>query len=92
MKTNDPYSTVVGYVQNIIEHLSLEQSSLRNACVDLVNGVFTEEFEETRATSFIGAPRSVHHSYLRNTNAPLSTAIKWVVLERMEDTDFKEAI
>ena len=40
METSDPYSTVVGYVQNI-EHLSLERSPMRNSCVDSVNGVFT---------------------------------------------------
>ena len=41
METSDPCSTVVGYVQNVIEHLSLERSPMRNSCVDLVNGVFT---------------------------------------------------
>ena len=65
METNDPYSTAVGYVQNIVEHLNLEKSSMRNSCVDLVNGVFAEQFEEIKATAFLGAPRSVHHSYLR---------------------------
>ena len=92
METNDPYSTVVGYVQNVIEHLSLDKSPMRNSCVDLINGVFTERFEEIKATAFLGAPRSVHHSYLRNAKAPLTLAIKKVVLAKTEDDNFKDAI
>jgi len=65
---------------------------MRNACIDLINGVFTEEFEEIRATAFLGAPRSVHHSYLRNAKAPLTLAIKKVVMAKTEDDNFKDAI
>ena len=92
METNDPYSTVIGYIQNVIEHLTLERSLMRNSCVDLINGVFAEEFEEVRATAFLGAPRSVHHSYLRNAKAPLSSAIRKAVMARTEDEKFKDAM
>ena len=92
METNDPYSTVVSYVQNVIEHISTEHGLLRNSCVDLINGVFAEEFEEVRATAFLGAPRSVHHSYLKNAKSPISTAIKNIVIGRTEDQQFKDAI
>ena len=92
METNDPYSTAIGYVQNIIEHLNFEKSSMRNSCVDLINGVFVEQFEEVKATAFLGAPRSIHHSHLRNAKGPLSLAFKKIVLEKTDDDYFKDAI
>ena len=54
--------------------------------------VCSQEFEEIRATAFLGAPRSVHHSYLRNAKAPLTLAIKKPVMARTEDENFKDAI
>ena len=92
METNDPYSTAIGYVQNIIEHLNYEKSSMRNSCVNLINGVFVDQFEEVKATAFLGALRSVHHPYLRNAKGPLSLAIKKIVLDKTDDDNFKDAI
>ena len=92
METSDSYSTAIGYVQNIIEHLNSKKSSLRNACVNLINGVFVDQFEEIKATAFLGAPRSVHHPYLMNAKGPLSSAIKKVVMDKTDDDNFKDAI
>ena len=92
METNDPYSTAIGYVQNIVEHLDLGKSTMKNSCVNIINGIFVGRFEEVKATAFLGAPRSVHHSHIRNAKGPLSLAIKRMVLEKTEDEDFKSAM
>ena len=91
METNDTYSTITSFIQNVLGMLGQAGLSCRNSLQSAINAVYADDFEVPSAVGFISAPRAVRRTSVRDAKAPFTVMIKDYFYSETEEQIYSQA-